>query len=614
MKTQKNNVDSSHNFALVALLKTLHEEGHDSWSAFSELSLAILVDGYTIDELCNKFYSTYRVELPRDVAYTSLARLRKKGFIKYERKDGPYELTDEGKRKSTKSHDSAKTFKADFDLLIRDLEKFLSQKKIKIEHLEKEFIKFIDANLSFATDIITVGDASLKPRAQAEIAAYIISLDKRSSQLFKILQNIFFGRLYLQIFNNQTPIQQHTNFSGLEVYVDTNVLLGLLGLDDKQEKRSLVSLVNTLKNIEGVEIKVLDTTLAETKRVLLTAAEQANLIKDYRVNSLAWQLKSAGYDSVTINAFIENLSVKLEELGINEETIYEVASDKYLKKVQSLSEKYNQHKSSKAVEHDGEVLTHLAALKKGVHSGLLEKSKALFITTDNGLISDAKEEALREGKFPTSISTVELTCLIWLKDMSQKDLMEATLRQALMIYAREKMLESNLWNKFTERLSEARSKGKLDDSEIALLINSEQTKSLLFENGESAVDRVLDESYLEGLKNEQRKQQKKQRESENSISKINNKRKRISGRIATVTYIVFALLVSVIIIVTLLVGLGTIGLDGVGSIVSLLVLIPLLFVLFSGKVVNFEQVAKVRGRLIEGLTNKIEKLLDKLFY
>ena len=614
MKTKQADVDSSHNFALVALLKTLHEEGHDSWSAFSELSLAILVDGYTLEELRNKFYSTYRVELPKDVAYTSLARLRKKGYLNYERKDGPYLLTGAGSKKSIKSQDSAKTFKADFDLLIADLEKYLKHKNIKINGLEKEFIKFIDANLSFATDIITTGDDRLKPRTQAEIAAYIIALDKRNGQLFKILQNIFFGRLYLQIFNNQTPIQQQTNFTALEVYVDTNVLLGLLGFDDRQEKGSLLSLVATLNRIEGIEVKVLDTTLAETKRVLLTASEQANVIREYRVNSLAWQIKNAGYDSVNISGFIEDLPNKLEELGLKEETIYEVAADKYLKKVQMLDQKYNQHKSLKAIEHDGELLTHLNALKKGVHSGLLEKSRALLITTDNGLIFNAKDEAMREGNFPIAISTVELTCLIWLKDMSQKDLMEATLRQALMVYAREKMLESNLWNKFTERLSEARNNGKIDDNEIALLINSEQTKSLLFEKGEPAVDRVLDESYLQNLKAEQLKGQKRQRDSENSITKITNKKRRIIRRSAKFIYVTCALIVSAFMIVALLVGFSLIGLEGVGSIVGLFVLVPVLCVLFSGKIIDIEQIAKLRLKIISVITIKLERLLNKLFY
>lgn len=607
--------DLGRNFALIALLKTLHEQGHDSWSAFSELALAVIEDGQNLEEFSRKFYVTYKMDLPDSVIYTVLARLKRDRLIQYKERIGPYHLTEPGKQNANKVISSADIFKREFDLLIKDLRSYLNTKSIKIQSVEKEFIKFIDDNLAFTTNIISGSKAQNRySKNQIEIASYISNLEGRNGTIFKILQNIFFGRLYLEIFNHRAPIDKAAKFDKLEIFLDTNVVLVLLGLQDRSQKKSLLALIKALQDDKNIEVKVLDVTITELTRTLLFASSKGNLLKDYRVDSLAWRLKELGYDSVAVAALVEDLPDKLKQMGIAEETVYNEASDSNCRLIQDLSDQYNQGKSQNAIEHDASALTQIDELRRGSHTGLLEKSKAIFLTTDHALIASSKELSQKDSSFPRCISAVELTCLTWLKNMGKEELMQASLRQALMAYAREKMLQSDLWDGFVDRLKEAQQRGTVSDKEVALIISSEQTKSLLFEQGTTALDQIFDEGYIKQLKKEQKNILDARANSKRSITRIENKKKKISRSIAAGLYFVFSLVITSLAILTILWLLRR---NKLGDTANLLALVPLIFIVLAlnfGRIIRLEHLVQLREKLIVYIAKKVEMILSKLFY
>lgn len=604
------------NFALIALLRTLHERGDDSWSAFADLSLAILEDQQNLNTFLGKFYSVYSAQLPREVAYTVLARLRKNGSVTYQRREGPYSLTEEGSRKAIALQNSSKSFNEEFKSLVADLNSYLKSKSIKLPNPDKELIKFIDANLAFTGEIL-VGVSNYSGKSAVEIANYILSLESRNKALFSVIQNIFFGRLYLQIFRLQAqrPIDQKARFDRLRIIIDTNIIFSAIGLHGDEERKATNNLISILGKIDNVDVVVLDVSIDEAKRTIIRSIADKDYVKKIKVNDLGWRLRNLGYDELNIVILTEGLEAKLEKSGVICQRVTSVPSEENVSKARAISEKFGQDKGPNTIDHDATIITQVDEDRSGMHSSLLEKSKSVFLSTDRGLLVNAKEEAEGNNIFPSIISPIELISLVWLKNIAKEDLMRATFRQALMAYAREKMLESGRWQEFTDFLREAKEKGMVDDEEITLIVDNEQTKSLLFQKNKEPFEKIINKKYLASLKREREKLRSEADGRRKDRRTQEYKQRKISRFLAKFIIVPIYMVGAAIIFLVSLILLKIFNLNGLANLVSVVVPVSLIIVVFfSGKVPKLDHVAAWKQRLNRYIENKVKSILQRIFY
>ena len=69
------------NVALYAAVKTFHSDGHDMWAAVAAMTLLIMPEECTDDDVKRNFNLQYQLDIPADVLKTILSRLRKDGYI-----------------------------------------------------------------------------------------------------------------------------------------------------------------------------------------------------------------------------------------------------------------------------------------------------------------------------------------------------------------------------------------------------------------------------------------------------------------------------------------------------------------------------------------------------
>ncbi len=494
-------------FASIAAIRTLYDAGNDMLDAVCSAVLLVFEDGFTIQDLAKSYTAVYSVDMPIDMLTTVLKRLRKKGFVEYVSLKEPsskVSLTSEGSIEKNVYEESVKGVQREFGSLINDFKKHLERENVNVDKAEKLLLSFIDENLGLTSSVIS-GNGG-RPSNNSPVAEFIIKIEKSSPDKFEILQRIFFGRLYLNLMKTRTDYSRDASFGELEVIFDTNIIFNILGLHGKDARERALELLSVLGRNKQIKPVVLDVTIEEVKRVLRAYETQKGEYYDqYAVDSLYQQIKSRGFDSHKVALLIEEVQEELEKSGVlvkytTNELIKEAESNtKLLNNISTWAELLGNDKRENAVIHDAIVISTLRMCRGKISSGLLEKNKAVLISNDTSLKELSLEDLKKHGGVQLVWRPVEIISYLWVRDIGNEEIATSVIRQGIMAYAREKMINHNLWEKFIRELKKARKEEKLSDSQIGYILAAEETRQILATEKEKGIDRLVSQSYVSKL-------------------------------------------------------------------------------------------------------------------
>lgn len=504
------------NIALYAAIKTFHSDGHDIWSTVASLALMVMPDKGTEQKIQADFSAQYQIDIPIDALRTILARLKRDGRI--ELVGDELVLNEEGKTARASLEKSVKDIRREYKQLSIDFQKYLKKKNVKIDgDVSKILLDFIDDNIGFASDVVTSSqyDNTAGGVPASVVAGYIVSIESQNSALFEILQSVFFGRLYMTLIKTRTEIDNDAKFTKLTIFLDTNIILDLLDLHDGERHQSATEMLAIFKEFDkGIRVAIYEETYDETINLLKSYASSGNnFTKNIGVDHPLYALKRRNIDREDLLLFIENLGDKLNSLGISIDAIENFSEEGYRQTrsdIQKVVDELDGQKSSSALSHDAKVMESIKSKRKAlkVKTELLEKARVVFVTSDQNVYRYSKQYSSRSNNFPLAMRPIEIISLLWIKAIGRDGRFSGNLlRHAVMGYAKERLISDKLWESFMTRLSEARSKGEISKSDISVILAADETEKLLRSNKAGVIDEIVNQDYVDKLRDERLKMQ-----------------------------------------------------------------------------------------------------------
>lgn len=643
MPSMEGNSDS---IALYAAVKTLHKDGHDMWSAVASLTLLVVTEPAKPTDVAIAFAEKYEIAVPQDALNTILSRLKKDGLVNYTKLE--VSLTEAGSKAQVSLNESVKKVKREYATLCEDFISYLKKRKaVSPETVTSAILDFIDDNIGFTSEIITAQQRKSRAKVPAsDVADYIMHLERTNTSLFDLLQNIFFGRLYLSLIKTRTELDKDAKFDRLTVYLDTNVLFSILDLHDEVVCRSAKELLALLKaQKEKISVAVFEPTLDEALSVLNGHAKDPNgYVEGMKVDSVHYRLRLKQVDREDILLLIETLREKIEDLGIEIVKLPDLDQENVDKTVQGISAYAfvnDQVKAVKALDHDATAYESVRVLRGNAKTRLLEKSKAVFVTQDRSVYLQAREESLKDNTFPIAIRPVDIISLLWIKSLSTGEGTHSLLRNAVMGYARERLINHKLWDEFVQRLGTAQKKGDISKDDVGMILASDETEKLLLTNSTKVVNKIVDPMYVSQLRAKQAKIAEQASDAAKKAStledKLDRERKgrevikseldqdrskldildlrvlKFASVVAFIVSLVLWLVVIIGLLILLAIALRAFGFDRVGTGVGVgAVFVTVVGALITGKVVRLNEfVIGLRNKLYDCVRNGVARFVKR---
>ena len=610
------------NITLIAAVRTLHSEGNDLLAAVSSLVLhCIDKEDSPLSEVKQRFQKAYITEIPEDMLRTILKRLKHKNLVEYESKFSNIRLKiPEGVQRRSDLQDSTSSLQREFSSLIEGMKVYYASRKYPLPgNFEKELIDFIDQNIGDTSSLMS--GSGVVGCNQKRVAGYIACIEKSDPAKFKLLQNVFFGRVYIDIIKTRSDYSKNVTLKPVKIYLDTNIILSVLGFDDKADKQRADELLQILRQTPKIELLVFDETVSEARqRIHYASNEMQTYSGNIAVDSLAFRLKRAGYTKESLVPMIENLETSITDQGIkivplptiNEESkVYKEVSES----INSESVKLDRQKAPKTLRHDTLILCAIKALRENMTSNLFEKSQQIFVTPDIAINAVSRNQAKKIHTYPLSISVIEIVSTLWMRHIGNEDIANSLIRQSIMAYVRERAISQSLWNKFIAAIEEAKNNNRLTRDDIAMIISDDETRRILAEKQDDAPEQLVSDSYIKSLR---KIRESESRERESAINKVQNVEDYINKRskklascvVKTIAGLVFVIVMSVIGIL--------IKIFGVNDFVNWLTLVGIMIVLFFALVFGVQDkvqwIINMRSNFMMKIESAISKNMHKNFF
>jgi hypothetical protein len=427
----------------LAILKTHWEKNkHDYIDNFIPMMANLLNEKkyseIKIEDFKKDFLEKYGLDIPLNPLVTIFNRATKRKIIY--REHGKFFI----------NHDKI----TDFDLEIKSTEierKFKhvtnSIKSFAIENYdidpnEKDieeallsFLKQHDLDILFAAkDKSVLPEAKSSKKLRYLISAFAIYAQESEPAIFQILLDISIGHAL----SGAILYSEINSFSGklknLNIYVDTPIILSLIGYDGKFKQKAVIELLQILHE-EKANLFILDITRGEIDSILYDCQrwlERGN----YRFEKSSKTLKFChrnGINSSDVQSKILKLDEILKSYNIypskvpdhveNKKFQIDINSlkDTIIDTYKSINKNFNPEEENKneTIDRDVKVLSGIYRFRKGYKPKIIKDCTDLFITSNTALAFASRVFETKDNgttfTIPTCLTDVFLGTVIWLQ-------------------------------------------------------------------------------------------------------------------------------------------------------------------------------------------------------
>lgn len=309
--------------------------------------------------------------------------------------------------------------------------------EIDIKEIEDGLLAFLkehDLDILFAAkDRSVLPDVKSKNKVKYIISAFSIHTFESDPQLFQFLLDVSIGHAL----SGAILYSEFNSFSGklkdLNIYLDTPIILNLLGFNGEYKKKSVEELIDIL-NEEKSNIFILETTRGEVDSILsdcqrwlekgsydLEKASRAlrychrNGLSDSDVEQLMLTLDRILIEKQIISTQVPSYQEK--EFVIDETHLEQIIFDTYDSIIEDFDRELAEKKGT--IKRDVKVLSGIYRFRKGHKPKSIKDSKALFITSNTALaFASRRFESNHNGTsftIPSCLTDVFLGTVIWLQ-------------------------------------------------------------------------------------------------------------------------------------------------------------------------------------------------------
>lgn len=464
-----------------ALVSTIYNEKGDYIDCFLPFVLSVIDSkiSNTENELQGRIKSRYNFEIPFHSLRAILTRGSRKDYLTA--RNNRYFLTEKGVQfNQTIEYNQTRREIGNF---LEKLTEFIKQTGGSTQEIEGAFEQYVVSNLKslfYFTDIVAY-DIETHIKGQnvvfPYITGFITQIEKANPELFKVFQNIIFGKIILIAIHGSADISElQQNFKKTTLFLDTNVIFDILGFQGDEAARVTDEFIQLTQKSKKFDFYVFDFTIDEIIRVVGCYPSQfSKYLSDVRVDSIYYHLKVKGWKNSDVNHFIQNVEQKLSEKNIQifhtEKFVQPVDFDDKKNKLAQ----YKPERSFTSYKHDLRAIIEIEKFRSN-RVTRFERARCFFLSQDAKLARfDYSEfEHKHYQSVPEVILEQALTNLLWLKTPK-----EIPLNALISFHKKYAVVDENVWRTFYDKILHAKESDMEFYNDTTTLLCHNQLQSTL---------------------------------------------------------------------------------------------------------------------------------------
>jgi len=510
-----------------------------------------------IKTVVSDFHEEYGLYIPRAPMQSILSRAIKTGLIE-QRDNGKYYPIDNKMLEISFIH-AEKSEKNKIKFILQKFIDF-ARENFKIEYDEQRagecLIDFLDEyspkSILMEKEIEEISSQASDRKDLYLVGCFISHVSKNDLSLFEAVESLAFSYLIVIAMSFDEPVEKRVSvLSNLTIYLDTNVVFRLLGLETDELKDAYIELFEMYRKSISPVFKVFRHTMDEMIGILQDCAKWINH-PGYNPQLAKPALLSfikKGFDATQINLYINRFEESLNENGISVDDggYYDIdygkhqIDEKILKT--TLIQMYREHnpsydpdKKSGTLQYDIQSIANIVKLWGNKSSRTYSRLGYLFLTSNTTLAYVCRRyssDYWHDGKKHKSpcITDYYLGTMIWLSTPTER-IQKVNKLKLLADCSAAMTLSKDVMDKFMIELEKLKTNQSISSEDYLLLRNeSYQTNYLqnMTLNDETRFTDEMPEIILRRIKeNIKRPLQDKIEQKEKAIDEL-RKEKEIQG-------------------------------------------------------------------------------------
>jgi len=496
-----------------ALASALYDSDATALDTYLPFVLAAVRDqSFTSpDEIQQRLRERFGLAMPIHVLEQTLHRADRKRLL--DAYKGQYKLSAKGAAYLDIS-EKEREVQRRINALLNDLVAFFSSRSVnkQVDELYKLLVHFIDDNIDYLREwLLPVLDSEAagnqlsskhesSSRDEQILIEYIETAEQEKPDLYKTIYDLVIGSIIALIIQSAGPqtLQdvRGRDFQHCQVFLDTNYLFNLFGLNPPRFHEPARELVDLLKR-ENLVLKVFPFTVDEICRVLNGYPDAAsNYPATIKVDTLYSHLRTKGWTKSDVSHFLANIEKTLSNEGIVIErdaeidlTTYEPQNGEW----RALMAKYKPEQSTFHQNHDLAAIEMIQKIRKH-RVRRIEDSKAFFLSSDAKLSQfDLLELGHKDNSTVCEVIHDRLMAtVLWLKNPTST----IPLKSIIAAHSKDFLIDRRLWERFNEVLRKLRQDGKITQYDVSLLFYNSFIEETLLQMDETDADEITFEFVM----------------------------------------------------------------------------------------------------------------------
>lgn len=484
------------NLAILETLKTSDfRDEIDLFVPYIAISLSRLREiPFAADDLRVQLKKDFGIDAPLAAVEVLMARAKKRNLIRLEN-HVYFPVTDNIQPWQDQFNEGAQHVDDSVGLIAQAFVRYAG------EHYKKQITEDDATDLIYEFLKDNVGDSaliSIKKSAQLSetiknskhlTASFIANLHASKSPLWPNFEVVTRAIMLASYLGYANQISGKKDYSKISVYLDTPLIIGLLGYSGDNKSKTILEMLSLLRSF-NINVIVFDITLRELEGILDAWKNDLRARNYERFNPKTLDLlRHRKIDYATLETHLTLLEKRIEDHGIKIQRGFKL-NEKLNCDVAALEEKIKQEFRGRWVDprHDADALNRILNTRKGQRIKTLNQEFSLFVTPNNALVDIGQDFfGDLDRSIPYVVTDRWITTMFWFK---HPEIFKDLPTRMLVTSAYGTMFADNgFWKKFTDRLESLQSSKAITEEDFVLV---RYDADLLLRVHELSVDRGME--------------------------------------------------------------------------------------------------------------------------
>jgi hypothetical protein len=355
---------------------------------------------------------------------------------------------------------------------------------------------------------IPADHGSSEDRMRYRVCKFIVDSSVKESDNLTYIEEFVHGAIMAESLFYSTPNEALAKMSDVKVFLDTSILLNLMGFSEDPEVRASRELVDLLRKL-GARVRCFRDTQSELHGILyaVTRAKENGRKYNWRPGDVGDIIDRRGMDISSLSATLVGLEDELNRKGVQVEDrpqvseAIQIAIDEgvFADKIKIASSGRLVGNESgdtldRRLRHDIDCVRAIYQMRAGLPVSSLERCKAIFVTNASTLSRVSAEffaeqdDTMLQSSVPICIGSSVFTMLMWLKATDRRPKIAKDRLVANSIAALTPSPE--MWKALMESLTRMLDRGEINQNEFDFLSNAYETRTLLMTETEGDIGAI----------------------------------------------------------------------------------------------------------------------------